>query len=93
MLARAASGDYFGELSFVDSPKRSADAIAVEDTTFLIIERDRFLQLMKQDAELAVKLTWQLLRRVAAQLRATSEKLVAEPVLADTLSLDVLKDA
>jgi serine/threonine protein phosphatase PrpC/CRP-like cAMP-binding protein len=93
VLARASSGDYFGELSFVDSPKRSADAVAIEDTTFLVIERDRFLQLMKQDAELAVKLTWQLLRHVAAQLRATSEKLVAEPVLTDTLSVDVLKDA
>lgn len=92
ILTRAGSGDYFGELSFVDSPRRSADAVAVEDTTFLVLERDRFLQLMKQDAELAVKLTWQLLRHVAAQLRATSEKLAAEPVLADTLSLDVLQE-
>jgi len=90
VLARAAAGDYFGEMSFVDSPKRSADAIAVEDSAFLVIERDRFLQLMKQDAELAVKLTWQLLRKMASLVRATSEKLALEPPLLDTFSVDVL---
>lgn len=90
VLARAAAGDYFGEMSFVDSPKRSADAIAVEDSAFLVIERDRFLQLMKQDAELAVKLTWQLLRKMASLVRATSEKLALEPPLRDTFSVDVL---
>ena len=92
VLARAAAGDYFGEMSFVDSPKRSADAYAVEDSAFLVLERDRFLQLMKQDAELAVKLTWQLLRKMATLVRATSEKLAVEPPLLDTFSVDVLAD-
>lgn len=93
VLARAAAGDYFGEMSFVDSPKRSADAYAIEDSAFLVIERDRFLQLMKQDAELAVKLTWQLLRKMASLVRATSEKLAEEGPLLDTFSVDVLADA
>ena len=92
VLARAGAGDYFGELSFIDGPRRSADAVAVADSTFLVLERDRFLQLMKQDAELAVKLTWQLLRHVAAQLRATNDKLVLEPALTDNLSVDVLRE-
>ncbi len=89
-LATLSPGDYFGEMSFIDGPKRSARALTLEDTVFLVMHRDRFLQLMKQDADLAVKLMWQLLRKMAEVVRSTNERLVAETISLDSLSLEPL---
>jgi hypothetical protein len=75
-LALLKAGDYFGEMSFMDAPQRSADARVTEDAALLVLDRDRFLQVMKQDSELAVKLMWQLLHKMSRLLRATNEKLV-----------------
>jgi len=80
------SGDYFGEMSFLDMPQRSADARVTEDALLLVMSRDRFVQLMKQDSELAVKLMWQLLTKLSRMVRTSNEKVVAEFVGVDALS-------
>ena len=80
-LALHERGGYFGEMSFVEQPRRSADARVLEDSTLLVIRRDRFLQLMRQDSDLAVKLLWQLLGRMTQLLRSTTEKLVGDGVV------------
>lgn len=82
-LAVAEAGDYFGEMSFIDAPQRSAGCITLEDSTFLVLDRDRFLQLMKQDSELASKLLWQLLHKMSRLVRTTNDKLVAETITLD----------
>jgi len=82
-LAVYGRGDYFGEMSFIDAPARSADAIALEETEFLVIHRDRFLQMLKQDSELAAKLMWQLLRKLSRLVRLGNDKIVAEAVKVD----------
>ena len=82
-LAVMKPADYFGEMSFFDMPRRSADAIATEDAQFLIIDRNSFLQLMKQDSDLAAKLMWQLLQKMSRIVRTSNERLVA-----DTITLD-----
>lgn len=92
LLANLQAGDYFGEMCFVDTPKRSADALTGEDTQFLVIDRDRFLELMKRDAAISVKLTWQLARKLAALVRATNDKLVAEAISVDNLYIEPLQD-
>ena len=84
-LAVARAGDYFGEMSFLDMPRRSADATCIEDSTFLILRRERFLQLVKQDSELGTKLMWQLLHKLSRALRDTNERLVAESVTLEDL--------
>ena len=48
-----------------------------------------FLQLMKQDADLAVKLMWQLLRKLSKLVRLSNDKLVAETISLDTATLDM----
>jgi PPM family protein phosphatase len=86
-LAVLEPADYFGEMSFIDTPRRSADAVTLEDSTFLVVRRDRFLQLVKQDSDLAAKVMWQLLQKLTRLVRQTNEKLVAE-----SISLDDVED-
>jgi serine/threonine protein phosphatase PrpC len=80
-LAVAESGGCIGEISLVRSMPRSCDARTLEDTELLVIDRDRFLQILKQDTELGSKLSWYLLKRMS--------RLVGEgvpPVLPETLA-------
>jgi len=84
-LALLRPGDYFGELSFFDSPLRSADATTLEDGQFLVIDRNSFLQLMKQDSDLSAKLMWQLLQKLTRLVRASNDRIVAETITLDDL--------
>lgn len=70
-------GANFGEMSMLDQPTRSATVRAAEDSELLLITRDAFFGLLKRDHTLAVKVLWNILLRVSANLRATSEKLAA----------------
>lgn len=72
------SGDYFGEMSFIDVPRRSATAVVTRDVQLLVIRRNQFLQLLKQDSDLAAKLMWQLLQKLSRLVRVTNRQLVKE---------------
>ena len=48
------------------------------DTRLLVIRRNQFLQLLKQDSELAAKLMWQLLQKMSRLVRTTNRRLVAQ---------------
>ncbi len=87
-LATMRSGDYFGEMSLIDMPQRSADAVVLEDSVVLVIHRDRLLQLLKEDSDLGVKLMWQLLQKLSRVVRSSNEKLVAETVPFEPLDGD-----
>jgi len=78
VLAHLGPGDYFGEMSFIDVPRRSATAIVMRDAKLLVIRRNQFLQLLKQDSELAAKLMWQLLQKLSRLVRLTNRRLVKE---------------
>ncbi len=88
-LAVLEPGDYFGEMSFLDMPQRSADARTTERSTLLVMSRDRFVQLMKEDSELAVKLMWQLLTKLSRMVRTSNDKVVAELIEVDALSAPI----
>lgn len=77
-LAVLRSGDYFGEMSFIDVPRRSATAVVSRDVQLLVIRRNQFLQLLKQDSDLAAKLMWQLLQKLSRLVRTTNRQLVKE---------------
>ena len=77
-LATLSTSDYFGEMSFIDVPRRSATAETTMDTRLLVIRRNQFLQLLKQDSELAAKLMWQLLQKMARLVRTTNQRLVSQ---------------
>jgi serine/threonine protein phosphatase PrpC len=78
VLATLTAGDYFGEMSFIDVPRRSATATVQLDAQVLVIRRNQFLQLLKQDSELAAKLMWQLLQKMSRTVRATNRRVVSE---------------
>jgi CRP/FNR family transcriptional regulator/CRP/FNR family cyclic AMP-dependent transcriptional regulator len=43
ILSILKDGDFFGEMSLLDGEPRSATVIAMEDSTFLVIQRNDFL--------------------------------------------------
>jgi PPM family protein phosphatase len=82
-LAVAGPSSYFGELALIDQPRRSADAVALIDTDLLVLRREAFFQIMKQDSDLAGKLMWQLLQKLAHLVRSGNARLES-----DTMSLE-----
>ena len=64
-LATLNPGDFFGEMALVDDSARSATASAVEDDTELIVmDRSRFLFMVRQQPEFALSLMHTLCRRL-----------------------------
>jgi CRP/FNR family cyclic AMP-dependent transcriptional regulator len=58
-------GDFFGEMALVDDSPRSATASAVEDGTELIVmDRARFLFMVRQQPEFALSLMHTLCQRL-----------------------------
>lgn len=57
-------GDFFGEMSLIDGNPRSASVIAEEDSTFAVLERNRFLDAIKEDPEIAIDLLKSLVQRL-----------------------------
>ena len=58
-------GDFFGEMALVDDSPRSATASALEDNTQLIVlDRARFLFMVRQQPEFALSLMHTLCQRL-----------------------------
>ena len=58
-------GDFFGEMALVDDSPRSATASAIEDDTELIVmDRARFLFMVRQQPEFALSLMHTLCQRI-----------------------------
>lgn len=64
------AGEIFGEIAFLDGGERTADAVTVEDSELMMIERRDFLPLLQRYPELATRLIEILCQR----LRRTSEQ-------------------
>ncbi len=63
-------GDIFGEISFLDRGSRTADAVVIEDSEVMEIDRQDFSQLMREYPEVSMRLIDILCSRV----RRTSEQ-------------------
>ena len=79
VLALLGPGDFFGELAILDGRPRSADAIAVEDTRLLLLQRESFLRALEARPRLAI----QLLGVLSERLRRDAQ------ILQDVVFLDV----
>jgi CRP/FNR family cyclic AMP-dependent transcriptional regulator len=64
-------GGIFGEIALLDGQPRSADAVAMEDTELLVLERNRLMPFLNASPEIAIRLIAVLCQR----LRQTSEAL------------------
>lgn len=71
------AGDYFGELSIIDSLPRSASVIATENSLVALLSRDQALALIYQNPLIAER----LLKRMAANIRlaATYRTIIGIP--------------
>lgn len=64
-------GDFFGEMALLDGMPRSADAIAIEPTRLLILNRSDFLRFLRKNEDMMVS----LLSTLSMRLRKTDELL------------------
>ena len=69
----AYSGFIFGEFSFIDGGKRSASALANDNTILLGLDRKDFDELNRQYPAIGTKLYNNLLSTVTQRIRQTSE--------------------
>ena len=72
-------GDEFGELALLDGEPRSADAVAVEASMLLLLDRDEFVRYLEVHPRLAL----QLLAILSQRLRRDAE------LIQDAVFLDV----
>lgn len=64
-------GDFFGEMSLLESLPRTANAVMLEDGELIIINAQIFDQMIRQNIEIAVR----MLRKFSTRLRETMAKL------------------
>jgi len=76
-LAYFGTGNFFGEMAFLDRGKRSADAVAVKDTNLFVISRANFDAMSRPHPLLGVKMFARLARALAMRLRRTDAELRA----------------
>ena len=74
-IATLEPGSTFGEMAMLDEPRASATVRATTDVELLVIAREAFFGLLKTDATFAVKILWNMLLRLSANLRVTSARL------------------
>lgn len=72
-IAVLGPGDFFGEMTVLDSSPRSASVVAVEDTECLILTAWEFKARLEEHPEIALK----VLPVVVKRFRETNEKLLA----------------
>jgi len=64
-------GDFFGEMSLLESLPRTATAVMLEDGELIIINATIFDQMIRHNIEIAVR----MLRKFSTRLRETMAKL------------------
>lgn len=73
-LAVLAKGSFFGELSIVEHRLHEANAVALEDTALLLINKEDFEKMESSDLVLASKLMKRLILVLSQNLRHMNEK-------------------
>src|SRR5689334_8719993 len=63
-------GELFGEIAFLDGGQRTADAVAIDNSELMVIERRDFIPLIRDNPEVALR----LINILCARLRRTSEQ-------------------
>jgi CRP-like cAMP-binding protein len=71
ILSILGEGDFFGEMSIFDGENRSANVIALEDTSVLILKRGDFLDLLEKHPKIAIV----LLQEMAMRLRRSDQQI------------------
>jgi CRP-like cAMP-binding protein len=64
ILSILSDSDFFGEMAILDGFTRSANIIAIEKSEVFIIQRNQFLDLIKEHPEISVALLQELTKRL-----------------------------
>ena len=72
LVNRVMPGDYFGEISLLDGDVRTATVTSETPMTLLILQRQRFMKLLREEPDMAMN----LLTGLAKQVRRSSRSLV-----------------
>ncbi len=73
-IAELGAGAHFGEMSLIERVPRSAGIVAKSEVRALVIEREGFFSLLREEVT-AVKLLWGMVRMLNQRLRSTSDEL------------------
>ena len=71
VVARLGAGDFFGEMSLLESLPRDADAVALTDVELLVITQGALLVRLRRDPTFAVE----MLHRLSGRVRALNAQL------------------
>lgn len=74
-LATLGPGSNFGEMAMLDDKTRSATIVALEQSEAMTVHRDAFFAMLRGNPMLAMKILWNMLLRLSANLRAANAKL------------------
>ena len=73
VLARFKKGATVGEMAIIENRStRSATAITITETELLVLNRDRFNELVDSNPSIALKITQNIANMISARLRHTS---------------------
>ncbi|HET7710845.1 MAG TPA: cyclic nucleotide-binding domain-containing protein [Thermoanaerobaculia bacterium] len=92
VLSRLEKGDFFGEMSVLESIARTATAIARTDVRALVINGSRFDEMLRKNPEIAVR----IIRKYSKRLREANtllERLAGKPVDTDQSAFDATHSA
>ena len=76
VVARVGSGDFLGEMSFVDGSKRSATCTTREPTDFAVLTHDALNEILIDHPRLGNKFLLMLLQQIVVRLRETTNGIV-----------------
>ncbi len=72
----AGPGKTLGEMSMIDGEPRFASCIALDETLFAVLDRDRLTRIIADDPRLGIKILMELVQLLSQRLRAASGDLV-----------------
>ncbi len=75
-LAILREGAAFGEMSLIDDSPRSADALAHENCSLFVVQKEDLEDLLFVDRELAYTFLWKLVRTLSSRLRETTDRMM-----------------
>jgi CRP-like cAMP-binding protein len=73
IISMLGAGEFFGEMAILDGMGRSATVSAVDDSTLFILQRNEFLDLLKNNPDVSIS----LMRELSIRLRNATNKIKA----------------
>lgn len=67
-------GQFFGELSIMENRSHRANAVALDDSALLLLPREEFERLEKEECRLALRITKKLARVMGTNLRRMNQR-------------------